>query len=664
VRNFMMASIGSLFTFIFTYFIGIQAVQIIKLQKYEVSLDLSLLFFDGRGIWFTCLTIIAILISVNIFMSFFFHRKGDRRRSKDDRINFSHLARKHEAKKGLLRIEVSKKGVMVNTPLQVIDELLNPLKIWLNKILTLFKVKDINKFNTMRTWNFAGTTVCKRGGLPIYMPRLLKNRVYVDPDDTHSIILGATGSGKTESMLMSMIVMLIMLGESLVIADPKGELYKKSGNRLKKNDYDVITLNFIDPEHSDWWNPFELVWSTYAEAKNTYDKEMIEWELERDSLTGEELENFVKYAPELDISKAVEYLEDIANILTFNKESKDPFWNEATAKTIVGFALLLLKQNDPELLNAKNILMLVNQADMPIPNEIKKKYDIKANTLLAAYLEKFEGFDSEVSLKLSDYATGAPATQKSIRSVLTTSLRVLTSNEQIMRATSRSNFKMTDLEQKKMAIFLVVHDEKKTYHPLVTLFIKQLYEQLIGVARKNSDQRLLLPLNILLEEAGNCPPFKDVDSMLSAARSRGIRFTFVLQAFSQLVELYGKEMADTIETNCTNTVFLMSSNEDTLKKMSEMCGKHQVWLPARNMYESRPLISQDRLQHLNMGEVVVHRQRKNAFITRMVPYSKTKFYDKTYADLPKKEPMRSVKSFNLMELFNEKLKTLPAKEEL
>ena len=120
MRNFMMASIGSLFTFIFTYFIGIQAVQIIKLQKYEVSLDLSLLFFDGRGIWFTCLTIIAILISVNIFMSFFFHRKGDRRRSKDDRINFSHLARKHEAKKGLLRIELSKKGVMLNTPLQVI----------------------------------------------------------------------------------------------------------------------------------------------------------------------------------------------------------------------------------------------------------------------------------------------------------------------------------------------------------------------------------------------------------------------------------------------------------------------------------------------------------------------------------------------------------------
>jgi len=324
--------------------------------------------------------------------------------------------------------------------------------------------------------------------------------------------------------------------------------------------------------------------------------------------------------------------------------------------------LLLLKQNDPDLVNAKNILMLANQADMPISNTIKKRYGITANTLLAAYLEKFERYDSDVSLKLSDYANGASSTVKSIRSVLTTSLRVLTSNEQIMRATSRTNFHMADLEKRKMAIFLVVHDEKKTYHPLVTLFIKQLYEQLVNKARRNSDQRLARPLNIIVEEAGNCPPFKDPDSMLSAARSRGIRFTFVLQAFSQFVEQYGKEMATTIETNCTNTVFLMSSDEDTLKKMSDMCGKHQVWLPARNMYESRPLISQDRLQHLNMGEVVVHRLRKNAFVTRMVPYSKSKFYDKQYAQIPKKERLEKVKSFSLQELLEEKLKELPLQE--
>ena len=664
MKNFIMATIGSIFTFLFTYFIGIQIVQFLRLRQFEITLDISLLFFDGKNIWFWCLTILAAMLSFNIFMSFFFHHKVDRHHSKDDKINFSHLARKHEAKKGLLRVEVSQNAILVNTPMQLVDQALNPMKKELNWLLTLFKVKDIHKFNTIRTWNFNGEKVYKRGGLPIYTPRLLKNRIYVDPNDTHSIILGATGSGKTESLLLSMIAILIMAGESMVIADPKGELYKKSGNRLNKNGYRTVILNFIDPDHSDCWNPYGIAWDAYATAKSKYEQELAEWEIEKNSLTGDGLEELLKYAPELDISRSIEYLEDCANILTYNKEAKDPFWNEAAARTIVGFGLLLLKQEDPDLLNAKNILMLANQSDMPISKKKKKKYGIKANTLLAAYLEKFERYDSDVSLKLSDYANGSASTVKSIRSVLSTSMRVLTSNEQIMRATSKTNFNMADLEKEKMAIFLVVHDEKKTYHPLVTLFIKQLYEQLVNKARRNENQRLERPVNILVEEAGNCPPFKDPDSMLSAARSRGIRFTFVLQAFSQFVEQYGEKMADTIETNCTNTIFLMSSNEDTLKKMSEMCGHHQVWLPARNMYESRLLISQDRLQHLNMGEVVVHRQRRNAFITRMVPYSKMIFYDKQYAEIPKKERLQSVKSFSLQELFEEKLKSLPIEEGL
>lgn len=662
MKNFIMAVIGSLVTFLFTYFLGIQIVQILKLKQFEIAMDFSLLFFDGKGTWFAILSLLATLISFNIFTSLLFGHKVNRRHSKDDKKNFSHLAKKHEAKRGLLRLEVSRNSILVNTPLQCIDRLLNPMKKNLNQLLTLFKVKDIHKFNTIQIWNFNGETIYKRGGLPIYTPRLLKNRIYVDPGDTHSIVLGATGSGKTESLLLNMLVLLIMSHESLVVADPKGELYRKCGNRLKQKNYKTIILNFIDPECSDMWNPFSIVWEAYADACQKYEQEQLDWEIEKRSLTGAALEAHISLKPELDISKAIEYLEDIANILTFNKDVKDPFWNDSAAKVIVGFGLLLLKQGKPDFVNAKNIMMLANQADLPISNEWKKIYQIKANTLLAAYLEKIEDFDSDINLKLSDYATGAVNTVKSIRSVLSASLRMLTSNEQIMRATSRSNFNITDLEKEKMAIFLVVHDEKKTYHPLVTLFIKQLYEQLVSRSRTNEDQRLKRPVNILIEEAGNCPPFKDPDSMLSAARSRGIRFTFILQAFAQLTEMYGEKMAETIETNCTNTVFLMSSNEDTLKKMSEMCGKHLVWLAARNMYESRPLISTDRLQHLNMGEVVVHRQRKNAFITRMVPYSKTVFYDPQFTEIPKKEKMKKVQSFNLQEILEEKLKEMTVKK--
>ena len=65
---------------------------------------------------------------------------------------------------------------------------------------------------------------------------------------------------------------------------------------------------------------------------------------------------------------------------------------------------------------------------------------------------------------------------------------------------------------------------------------------------------------------------------------------------------------------------------DTLKRFSEMCGSRQIWLPSKSWYETRPVISIDRLQKLNLGEVVIHRQRKSPFIARMIPYDRCKFY--------------------------------------
>ena len=39
------------------------------------------------------------------------------------------------------------------------------------------------------------------------------------------------------------------------------------------------------------------------------------------------------------------------------------------------------------------------------------------------------------------------------------------------------------------------------------------------------------------------PALKDVESMITASRSRNMRFNFVIQNFSQLNKVYGKEVA-------------------------------------------------------------------------------------------------------------------------
>lgn len=74
---------------------------------------------------------------------------------------------------------------------------------------------------------------------------------------------------------------------------------------------------------------------------------------------------------------------------------------------------------------------------------------------------------------------------------------------------------------------MIIQDEKKTYHALATIFIKQCYETLIDVAQNTSKGELPVRTNFILDEFANMPPLKDITTMITAARSRLIRFTMI-----------------------------------------------------------------------------------------------------------------------------------------
>src|SRR5574344_2563913 len=107
---------------------------------------------------------------------------------------------------------------------------------------------------------------------------------------------------------------------------------------------------------------------------------------------------------------------------------------------------------------------------------------------------------------------------------------------------------MKDIGKKKTAVFMIIQDEKKTLHPLATIFIKQCYETLIDVAQE-SGGKLPFRTNFILDEVANMPPLKDVTTMVTAARSRKIRFSFIIQNFDQLYQVYGKKKKKNIKGN-------------------------------------------------------------------------------------------------------------------
>ena len=85
-------------------------------------------------------------------------------------------------------------------------------------------------------------------------PKTAEERIYYIYDDLHTIILGATRSGKTRSIILQSICFIGLSGESMIITDVKGELHEYTHIYLTRLGYEVITLDFKNPLKSSKYN--------------------------------------------------------------------------------------------------------------------------------------------------------------------------------------------------------------------------------------------------------------------------------------------------------------------------------------------------------------------------------------------------------------------------
>lgn len=399
-----------------------------------------------------------------------------------------------------------------------------------------------------------------------------KGKMWVDNGEDHYLVMGATGSGKSVIVAKPMIKLLAKHGESMILTDPKGELYEETAELLKANDYNIITLNFRDPQRGNAWNPMSLPYKLYKEG-NT--------------------------------DKAIELLDDLAlNILYEEKSSGDPFWEKTAADYFTGLALGLFEDGTPEQINVNSVNLMSSLGEERFGgpnNNYAKEYFNSKDPSKAAYINA------------SGTVFTADETKQGIIATFKQKMKLFSERENLSEMLSYSDFDMREIGRKKTAVFLIVQDEKKTLHPLATIFIKQCYETLIDVAQE-SGGKLPFRTNFILDEFANMPPLKDVTTMVTAARSRLIRFTFIIQNFAQLTQVYGKENGDTIRGNC-NLLYLISSEIAALEEISKMCG--EVKSKDKEKTASTPLVTVSDLQRLSQFEIIVLRRR-------MFPY-KTKF---------------------------------------
>lgn len=388
---------------------------------------------------------------------------------------------------------------------------------------------------------------------------------YSDPSEAHSLIVGDTGSMKTLRFVLPLIYSCAKAGESMVVVDPKGELARKTNKFLKEQGYSTHIINMRKPQDSpDKWNPMGLVKKSYLKGTEGKRNAMLR-------------------------------LNDLFDDLFFTRSSadKDKYWNETAGQLALGLCGLI--QAVGKDLNMKNLL--------------KWRYE---KLMDGTVREMFRALpaDSIVYQNLAGYLDlTAENTKSCILSTFDQLVRLFKASPDLTEMLSDDTFDLDNIGQKKIAVFLVVPDEKTTFHFLATLFVSQCYEALLETA-ENYGGTLPVRVNFILEEFCNMPKLPDLVSMLTAARSRNIRFHLVIQSYSQMADKYSENISKTILDNCGNLIYLHTREISFLNYISQLAGYNEY---------NRPLLSTSRLQHLKKNETVIFHDRCYPFITQDIP---------------------------------------------
>lgn len=466
-----------------------------------------------------------------------------------------------------------------------------------------FDKEELNNINT--------------SGFPVWYEKekgKFKN-VYYDNKSPHYVLIGSTGSGKSITVSIPMCIQFATAKEkhSVVLTDPKAELFKTTGKIFEDNGYNVVTIDFRNPTKSskinimqpiiDEWKEhciydknmmfflsyfiktnkilIEKMYSNKKYQEQIIDKyKLVDYIIEVIKNNQDELEKNIKNKKYFDNysymeytgEKLKEYLNNLSNleILDKIKEMQNNSSNHQAEANhlVISLANLIFTEKeskDPFWINSSKQLF-IGLAGIFL--EDYKKGLIDENKINIASIKKFQNSslikENQMYLQRNlnarsygnlskDYLTSilssAENTYKSVTAVFGEKMSIF-DDLNVENVTSISEFNFTDVGRKPTALYIIVPDEDKSYYQLVTIILGMLIKDLSKFANMPENNGML-PVKVewILEEFANMPPINDIHVSVSVARSRGMRYIFFIQSFAQLDQIYGKEIASIIIDN-------------------------------------------------------------------------------------------------------------------
>ena len=358
-----------------------------------------------------------------------------------------------------------------------------------------------------------GTILGKMDGKAVCVPR--ETRL-----NANLAVYGASGSMKTRAFCVNRILQSAARGESLVITDPKSELYEKTSEYLRAEGYEVKVFNLVTPEASDSWNCL--------------------CEIE-----GEEL--------------MAQLFCDVI-IKNTGSERGDHFWDSAEMNLLKALVLYVEQGYPPDKKNIGEVYKLLALCSEKELNDLFEQIPTvhPAKAPYAIFKQASETVRSGVIIGLGSR------------------LQVF-QNKQIRNITA---FDEIDLElpgKKPCAYFCITSDQDSTFDFLSSLFLSFVFIKLVRYADKNCpDGKLPVPVHVLGEELTACGVIPDLSRKISVIRSRNISMSCVFQNLAGLQNRYPYNQWQEILGNSDIQLFLGCVDELTAKYISDRSGEVSI----------------------------------------------------------------------------------------
>ena len=177
---------------------------------------------------------------------------------------------------------------------------------------------------------------------------------------------------------------------------------------------------------------------------------------------------------------------------------------------------------------------------------------------------------------------------------------------------------------KPYLMYIILPDEDGIYNKIVGIFVTLFTQTLIRRAQDEFGGRIPVRQNIVLDEVGSIgKAIPNLDNLISASRSRNVRLTIACQSDKQLVDVYGRAKADSIESCFSCTINFSSNDEEYMNRLSKRVGNRIVSVKdefGNSSYRSEPLLTANQIYAMPAGTALIFLKNNIKYVQNLRMY--------------------------------------------